>query len=97
MFILLTDKKGEYSIRPILIGSIKNHFIRRLLLCLVSPVTLLVAIFVNLLVALTKTLLVFVVSLFSAVFSPIVSMKMIYKTEIWRRPRTKYDKKNKMN
>ncbi len=97
MFVFVTDRKGKQSIRPMYIGFIKNNFIRRLLMCLIAPITLLLTLCVNLVIALAKTLLVFVVSLWTAVYSPVSKLKMPYNTELWKRPRTKADKYNRMN
>lgn len=87
MIVIFRNEGGTLSVRPAWIGFIKNNIIRRTLCSLAYPFVLLCAIVLNLLQATLVSLALF----FRAVWVPLREAKLIWKTETWRRPRTKAD------
>lgn len=94
MFVILKNESGGFSVRPAYIGFIENNLLRRSLCCLFYPLTILVTLALNLI----QATLVMTIILIKAIYYPFINLKTpIWKTEIWKRPRTKADKHSRMN
>lgn len=93
MIVIFKNEEGTYSVRPAFIGFIKNDVIRRILETMVYPLMLVLAIVLSLL----QVAVIFPFMVLRAIYYPVIKSKAIRKTEIWRRPRTKNDKHNKMD
>jgi hypothetical protein len=87
MIVIFRNEHGTLSIRPALIGFIRNDYIRRTLSGLAFPLVLLITIGLNLLQVVFVTLIL----LYRAAWVPLSKCKPLWKTEIWKRPRTKAD------
>ncbi len=84
MFVIFKNNEGGYSVRPAWIGFIKNNYLRRSLCSLFYPFTICLTIAINLI----ASLLFCATVLTRAVWIPIARAKPIWKTEIWKRPRS---------
>ena len=87
MIVIFKNEKGTYSIRPAFIGFIANNKVRRTLVILYYPFILTLTIGINILQAVFVSLFL----VFRSIYYPIKEVKLITKTEIWRRPRTSSD------
>lgn len=93
MIIIFKNEKGTFSVRPAFIGFIKNNYVRRTLCTIFYPLVILFTLVLNLL----QALFVSVILIIRAFYYPLARLRPIWKTEIWRRPRTKADKNDKMD
>lgn len=94
MFVIFKNESGGFSVRPAFIGFIKNDYARRVLCSLFYPLTIIVTLAFNLLQATFVSVILFI----KAVWFPLKGLKTpIWKTEIWRRPRTKQDAKKRLD
>lgn len=93
MIVIFKNKNGTFTVRPALIGFIKNNYVRRTLCTIVYPLVILFTLALNLL----QSLLVSAFVIIRGFYYPLVRLRPIWKTEIWHRPRTKADKNDKMD
>lgn len=93
MIVIFKNEEGTYSVRPVFIGFIKNDIARRVLCSLFYPIVLALTIVLNII----QAFVVCVFLLARSVIYPIIKAKPIWKTEIWKRPRTSLDKNNRMD
>lgn len=93
MIVIFKNEEGTYSVRPAFIGFIKNNIARRVMCSLFYPIVLALTIALNII----QASVVCVFLLVRSVIYPIIKVKPIWKTEIWKRPRTGLDKNSRMD
>lgn len=86
MFVPFKDEDGKLSLRPALIGFIKNNFARRLLMILLWPLTAMVTFTFNY----TLASLGFVFELLRLTIKHILMLKLMpWHSPVWNNPRKK--------
>lgn len=93
MIVIFKNEEGTFSVRPAFIGFIKNDVVRRTLMVLFYPLVILATIVINVI----QAAFVCVFILLRSVYFPLVNARSARNSELWKRPRTKADKNNRMN
>ncbi|HCG7330435.1 TPA: hypothetical protein ACPVYZ_004240 [Vibrio parahaemolyticus] len=86
--IMKNPETGEAQIRPMLVGSIKNKYARRVAIIVAWPLTLSVTFSFNYLYLIFSTALRFIGMTFKHV---LMMLQPPWNSEVWNRPRTDKD------